>query len=446
MPCRFTAQVATLSLSALLGGCATSPHDRAWVSRELQAVAAPLGPEDAEGATLPPGTPETGELDESTAVAIALWNSAAFQADLAQLGVSRADLAEAGALPNPTFSMLMPLGPRTIEVSLLMPLMFLWQRPARVAAARLQVEQVARGLVQNGLDLARDVRVAHAEWVLAEGRREAREQLALLWGKTAALVEARFAAGDASQMELAAIRAEALTAVDAASRARTDTQVAWQRLRLLMGVVQTPLLENARPRVGSPEARSPRPLEQLMPLALAARPDVRAAELGLEGAGKRLGWEKARILNLLARLDAKPTTTASGNVSLWVPGAQLEVPLFNWNQGGVGRAEAELSRASARYLLLRQQVATEVLTSREQLLQASQSLQAFQTHIVPALTASSDGALQAFEAGELPYLQVLEALRRLTDARFRTLDLEADFRRALAQLDRGLGKQGASLE
>ncbi|ATB38447.1 hypothetical protein CYFUS_003882 [Cystobacter fuscus] len=429
-----------------LAGCATSPHDRAWVSRELQSVAAPLGPESSETASLPPGIAEAGHLDESAAVAIALWNSAALQADLAQLGVSRADLAEAGALPNPTFSLLMPVGPRTIELSLLMPLFFLWQRPARVAAAKLQVEQVARGLVQNGLDLARDVRVAHAEWVLAEGRREAREQLSLLWGRTAELVDARFAAGDASQVEAAAIRAEALTAVDNASRARTDAMLAWQRLRLLMGVAQSPLLENASPRVGPWETRPPRPLEQLLPLALAARPDVRAAELGLEGAGQRVGWEKERIVNLLARLDAKPTTTASGNTSLWVPGAQLELPLFNRNQAGVDRAEAELSRASARYLLLRQQVANEVITARAQLLQASQSLQAFQTHILPALTAASEGALKAFEAGELPYLQVLEALRRLTDARLRALDLEADFRRALAQLDRGLGRQGAAHE
>lgn len=390
---------------------------------------------------------EAEELNAQTAVAVALWNSAALRSDMAQIGVSRADLAEAGALPNPTFSLLLPMGPRTIETSLLLPLFSLWQLPSRVAAAKLQVEQVARGLVQNGLDLARDVRVAHAEWVLAEGRREARDELEALWGRTAELVVARFAAGDASKVEVAALRAEAQTAADSARRARTDVVLARERLRLLMGVTESPFFVNARPQVAPWDARPLRPISELVALAYAARPDVRAAELGIEVAGGRLGWEKSRILQLFARLDTKPSTSVSGAPqSLWVPGVQLDVPIFNWNPGGIGRAEAELMRASARYVLLRQQVSNEVLMAREQALQAAGSLEAFQSRILPEFTAASDGAQKAFDAGDLPYLQVLDALRRLADARLRALDIEADLRRAFAQLDRGLGKQGVAHE
>ncbi|MCP3064157.1 TolC family protein [Myxococcus sp. K38C18041901] len=417
------------------------------MSSELSSLAAPMGPEGARAASLPPGVSETEALNAQAAVSVALWNSAALQVDMAQLGVSRADLAEAGALPNPTFSLLFPVGPRTIEASLLQPLFSLWQRPSRVAAAKLQVEQVARGLVQNGLDLARDVRLAHAEWVLAEERRVARDALSALWGRTAELVEARFAAGDASQVEVAALRAEAQTAVDSARRARTDVVLARERLRLLMGVVQSPLFAEAQPLATPLDTRAPRPLADLVVVAQQARPDVRAAELGIEAAGGRLGWEKTRILQLFARLDAKPSTSASGAKELlWVPGVQLEVPLFNWNPGGIGRAEAEMMRASSRYLLLRQQVTNEVLTAREQVLQAAGSLEAFQSHILPAFTAASEGAQKAFDAGDLPYLQVLDALRRLADARLRVLDIEADLRRALAQLDRSLGQQGVAHE
>ncbi|NBD08222.1 MULTISPECIES: TolC family protein [Corallococcus] len=427
--------------------CATSPYDRAWVSAELGSLAAPLGPGVDTPASLPPGVEDAEPLDERTAVAVALWNSAALQADMAQLGVSRADLAEAGALPNPTFSLLLPVGPRTIESSLLLPLFSLWQRPARVAAAKAQVEQVARGLVQNGLDVARDVRVAHADWVLAEGRRVALEELSALWSRTLELAQARFEAGDASRTEMDALRAETLLAEDTARRSRTDVLLARERLRLLMGVVQSPLFAAARPRGAPLEAKAPRPLPDLIQLAQAARPDVLAAELGIQMAGGRLGWEKSRIVNLLARLDVKPSTSAKGSPqALWVPGAQLELPLFNWNPGGVGRAEAELMRASARYVLLRQQVANEVLVARERVLQSAASLQAFEANILPAFTSASEGVRKSFDAGDAPYVLVLDALRRLADARLRTLELEADLRRALAQLDRGLGKQGVAHE
>jgi outer membrane protein, heavy metal efflux system len=441
-------QAFAVTLACLLfTACASSPYDRAWVSSELSTRAASLGPESAKAPTLPPGVGDTAELDERSAVAVALWNSAALQGDMAQLGVSRADLAEAGALPNPTFSFLFPVGPRTIETSLLAPLFALWQRPSRVAAAKVQVEVVARGLVQNGLDLARDVRVAHADWVLADQRRVANEELAVLWSRTVELVDARLAAGDATQVEAAALRAEAWLAADAARRSRTDTRIALERLRLRMGVVRSALFEQARPRMSPRDARALRPLPQLLELAQAARPDVRAAELSIEGAGSKLGWERSRIIQLLARLDTKPSTAADGSPkALWVPGFQLEVPIFNWNPGGIGRAEAELMRASARYLQVRQQVESEVLIAREEALQAARSLDTFQADVLPALSSASEGTRKAFDAGDVPYLQVLDALRRLAQARLRALDLEADLRRALAQLDRGLGTQGVAHE
>lgn len=429
-------------------GCATSSYNRAWVSDELSKSSGHVRPDTsaeeiaAQTPELPPGMPADAGLDEATAVAIALWNSAQLQADLANLGASRADLAEAGALPNPTFSLLLPAGPRTIETSLLLPVAALIQRPARVSAARLQVEQVARGLVQNGLDLARDVRIAHAEWVLAEGRRQERERLVSLWRRTAELMRARLEAGDASRVEVSAADADAATAQDTADRTKTDASIALQRLRLMMGLSDSPLLEDVAPIRSSTSARPGRELPDLEQLALAARPDFKAAELTVASNAERLGWERWRILSLLARIDGKPTTIDGQSSLVWVPGFQTEVPIFNLNPGGIGRAEAELQRAAHRYALQRQTILNEVRVAHAQLLQASRSLELFRTTVVPALEQASDGVQKGFAAGETPYLQVLEVLRRLGEARLRALELEAELCRAIAQLERSVGKQG----
>lgn len=55
-------------------------------------------------------------------VAIALWNNAALQADLAQ-----ADLVEAGLLRNPNFSLLLPVDPRPFEFALTAPVNAIWR-------------------------------------------------------------------------------------------------------------------------------------------------------------------------------------------------------------------------------------------------------------------------------------------------------------------------------
>lgn len=55
----------------------------------------------APAITLPPGASLDDGLTEDEAVSIALWNNAAFQELLVDLGLVRGDLIQAGLLPNP---------------------------------------------------------------------------------------------------------------------------------------------------------------------------------------------------------------------------------------------------------------------------------------------------------------------------------------------------------
>ena len=70
-------------------------------------------------------------LSQDEAVALALWNNAQFQSDLAALGFARAELLEANMLSNPVFSVLFPVSPKLLETALDIPIETLWQRPHR---------------------------------------------------------------------------------------------------------------------------------------------------------------------------------------------------------------------------------------------------------------------------------------------------------------------------
>jgi cobalt-zinc-cadmium efflux system outer membrane protein len=102
-------------------------------------------------------------VTESEAVATALWNSPSFRATLADLGVARAELIDAGLLRNPILSLLFPVGPKQLEWTLQFPIEAFWQRPRRVAAARLNMQSVAERLVYDAL--------AHVAAVLDVNRR-----------------------------------------------------------------------------------------------------------------------------------------------------------------------------------------------------------------------------------------------------------------------------------
>ena len=149
-------------LLALLGAMLTAclPHYktefRPVVSDSLDSrIGAGLRPEVSdEGLLLAEGLSLDDGLTESEAVAIAPWNNAAFQLDLASLGFARADLVEAGLLRNPILSLLFPLGPKQLEATAMLPIEVLFQWPRRVAISALNLQRVAEGLVQNGLDVA----------------------------------------------------------------------------------------------------------------------------------------------------------------------------------------------------------------------------------------------------------------------------------------------------
>jgi len=426
--------------------CANSRYDTKWVSAELARTAGHDVPvrglpsnENRFVPSLPPGVRDAGAITEDDAVGIALWNSAQFRADLATLGLSRADLSDAAALPNPNFSMLLPISTRQLELSITYPIAQLIQRPWRVAAAKYDVERTARSLLQTGLDAVRDVRIAWAELEAAGRRRRLRERAEGLVRKSAALAASRLGNGDISQLEADLVEAEALAAAELAKRSVREENIARVRLRQLVGLAESPLGVKLDVRPLDVPLEPPPEGAELERIAMASRPDLRAAELGIEAAGERVGLERSRIAQFVGRLDAKPVGTRGGEPVLWLPGFNTDVPLFNQNNGGRGRAYAELERASWAYLAARQQVLTDVRLAREELAMALASRDPWARTIVPLQEKNVAAALHAYEAGGESYLVVVDATRRLVDANVRELETSLDVYRARARLDRAVG-------
>lgn len=168
---------------------------------------------------------------------------------------------------------------------------------------------------------------------------------------------------------------EALTAADSAARAERQVGIAQQRLHVLLGLRGDHLNFSAEPSrlLVEPPAEE----KDLVDAALSSRPDLRAAEMAIEAAGKHAGWERSRILAFVAPLLSTKGVGTSGIKS--GPGVSVEIPLFNRNQGSISRAEAEVEQAVLRYLALVDQVELEVRNSRRQFLQAQEVLNRIQS-------------------------------------------------------------------
>ena len=224
-------------LLAALSGCQTAPHgaDRASVSAHVsERFGHTVSPHTPPGQfVLPPGASLDNGLTEDEAISIALWNNAAFQELLVDLGVARGDLIQAGLLPNPEFVFFIPMTDKPYKYLFDFPIEAIWLRPIRVKSAAREADRTAARLAQAGLDLIRDVRQAYADVLLAKERVRVAGEAVKLRGRIAELAEKRWKAGDISEQEAATARIDSLQAVQDATPIGYGVPVAEERLRNL---------------------------------------------------------------------------------------------------------------------------------------------------------------------------------------------------------------------
>jgi outer membrane protein TolC len=363
-----------------------------------------------------------------------LWNNAQLRVDMGSLGIAEADLIDAGLLRNPRLDVLIPMGAKPFELLFNLPMETLIQRPRRIAASQAAYDQLAEGLIQNGLNTIRDARLAHVDVVQAQARADVAERAANLRSRISAITDARLKAGDISELDTVQARAEAGSAQEQFARFRHDLALAEERLRLILG------LSLARPDIkvlASPPPSDPPPLlESLIERALASRPDLRAIELAIAAATKRARWERSRLLWLSAQLSSKEVGT---NGLLTGPGISAELPVFHRNQGLIARAEADAEVATRQYLAAKQRIAFEVAEARQQLLQAQDALSRTREQILGPLQRGAALAEEQYKNGDVAFLFVLEQTRALIDAELGVVGFEAAVRRAQAQLERSVG-------
>ncbi|MCI0390884.1 MAG: TolC family protein [Acidobacteria bacterium] len=401
---------------------------------------------------LPHGVTLDDGLTEDEAVAIALWNNAALHADLATLGLARADLIDAGLLRNPILQLVLPLGPyKQFESTLSFPLEVFWQRRRRVEAATIEVERVAQNLEQNALNLMRDARLAYTDFLLAQERVRLNADAVDLRQQIVKLTDVRLRVGDVSEIESIAARLDQSLAAEQAVRFAREVIQARDRLRHLLGMgegrteskLQSDSSQIAPASFSSSGSSSgkidaPEKIDEMLRTAYESRPDLRAAGLAIEVAAKRARWERSRIATLAALLNIKQGEGLGFSPR---PGLAAELPVFNRNQGGISRADAEVERATWQYLAVRQRITLEVQEAYNQLVQSLEALSFWRGQIIPQAEESVRLSNKAFTSGDQSYLFVLDATRRFVEVRGREAELRADVRRAVAQLDRSIGRK-----
>lgn len=382
----------------------------------------------------PHGISLDGEVTEDAAVLLALWNNAAFLELLADLGMAQGDLVQAGLLPNPEVVYFMPVSHKPFKYLIDFPIESLWLRPMRVAAAAREQDRVCNRLVQAGVDLIRDTRQAYADVVLAHDRRQVAADAGRIRGQIAKVAQSRLAAGDISPQEASTALIDASRAEQDLVRAGFDIELTEERLRNLMGIPK----DRAPLHLVRESATFPRTLnvEALVVEAQGSRPDALAAREFAAAAAERLRLAKLGWVRFLGILDA----TSGRNGHEFGPAFRVTLPIFNSNQGGLARAEAELEKAERQRQTVYNQIILDVHQAHLRLAQGQAELEVLNQRVRPQVEKAIHQTENAYREGNTPYVVVLQTTQQLIDSRLREVQLQSDLRRAWADLERSVGR------
>ncbi len=427
--------------AAMLSGCCSSTQycltDRSCVSQGIQCrFGQSVGDATCVGQVIyPNGISLANELHEEEAVLLALWNNAAFLELLADLGMAQGDLVQAGLLPNPEVVYFFPVHDKPFKYLFDFPLESLWLRPIRVAAAEREYDRVCNRLTQSGIDLIRDTRQAYADLILAHGRKQVAVDAVSVRNAVFKLAKTRFDAGDISPQEASTAEIDASRAVQDLARIEIDIAIAEERLRNFMGIpdnreaIQLPKV--------SPTFDQSLDVQQLVDDATVSRPDLLAAEQFAGAAQERLRLAKIGWIRFLGILDA---TSGRGTGHEFGPAGRATLPIFNWNEGAIARAEAELEKAERQRQTVYNQIVLDVHQAHLRFSQGQAEQRILDSRVRPQVEKAIRQTEKAYREGNTTYVVVLQTTQQLIDARFREVQLHAELRRAWAELERSVGR------
>lgn len=383
-----TRMFAAVAVVLFLGGCATFSPDGGIgavqrLARERIGADVTLPTKGMDSSTSLAAAREIlgKPLSVDDALQVALLNNAALKARFAELGIAEAELVQAGRLANPrfAFSNRRSSDLTSIDRTVLFNVMSLLAMPLSQKVAGRQFEAAQLQVAGDVLQLVSATRRAYFSAVAAQEAVKYFEQVKLAAEASAELAARMAAVGNFSK--LAQMREQAFYADATAQLAKTKLTAVVERERLTRALGGTDI------DFQLPERLPDLPQVPIEPVdaertALERRLDIRMAKHGTEAMAANLGLTQAtRFVNVLELGYTNESNTGEKRQNGYE--IEIEVPLFDWGDAKLARAEATYMQSVHRMAELAVAAQSEVRESYQTYRTAYDLARHYRDEVVP---------------------------------------------------------------
>ncbi|MGC4089074.1 MAG: TolC family protein [Polyangiaceae bacterium] len=289
-------------------------------------------------------------LTVESAVQLGLLNSSAVQVAFEELGLARAELARALAIPNPSAELAVRFngGSRPdLEIHAYEDVLGLLFLPLRSGAARAALDAAKRESLGRVLDHALAVRLAFYEYQASAQTLVLRRTILQAVRASYDAAQRMHEAGNVSELNLASERALYEEARIEFARAEAAERALREQLNERMGLFAEGESWGVEPRLpdASPVAGLGAELEQR---ALSQSIDLEVLRARYASAAKQANYAQLRGVLPSLRAGVSAERSEAGSFAIG-PAAALGVPLFYQGQAEVDAAESDMQRQRQSY-------------------------------------------------------------------------------------------------
>ena len=308
------------------------------------------------------------------------------------------------------------------------------KRQHRLQAAKDQTAVTVSTVADNERTLTFQVAQAFINVELAESTLDLAQQDLGSFQNTEAISDAQYRAGDISEDDLLKVKLQMLQFQTDVSQARLTTVQDLSDLRQLLGYESVPSDYDV---AGQFEYSAvPGNLEDFQSKALQSRPDLRAAQQGVTAANSQYALQKA-----IGKRDvtAQVNYTHVADVSTASLFGQIELPIFDRNQGEIARAQYAINQARETEQSTNNQVLTDVRDAYESVRSNNEVVTLYRSGYLDEAQQDRDISEYAYRRGAASLLDFLDAERSYRATQLGYRQSLASYLLAVEQLREAVG-------
>ena len=382
------------------------------------------------------------ELTPEAAVQIALLNNPNLQAMYEDLGITQADVVEAGLLENPVLFGQVRFPNKSkdstnYEFGITQNFLNILMLPARKKLSAIRFEQVKLQVADEVIQWVADVRKSYFLVLGARQIRDLRKEITSAAGNSFELAQRLHSAGNIGDLELAKENAhfeQSRLELANSETALLDAREQLTRLMGLWGPQTNWRLPEQLPDIPTDEI----PLEHLESMAIENRLDMAAERKAVEALAQALGitidWRWVGQIEVGISTERETDRT-------WVTGPALaiELPIFNQRQADIARLEAQLRRSQKRLTAQAIEIRSEVRTLRNRLIMQRNLIDHYLRTVLPLREQIVDLTLKKYNYMLVGAFDLFMAKQQEFEAYQKYLEAVRDYWIIRADMQRSLG-------